>query len=54
MRPVLQYDGEGNFVAEYPGIREAQRQTGILSVSIVMVCRGRVPTAGGFVWKYKV
>lgn len=56
-KPVLQYDLQGNFVAEYPSYREAQRQTGINSIDVV--CRGerqkgrKQKTAGGYIWKYK-
>lgn len=56
-KTVIQYDLQGNFVAEYPSYREAQRQTGINAIDVV--CRGerqkgrKQKTAGGYIWKYK-
>ena len=56
-KAVIQYDLKGNFIAEYPSYREAQRQTGISAIDVV--CRGdrqkgrKQKTAGGFIWKYK-
>lgn len=56
-KPVIQYDLKGNFIAEYPSIKEAERQTGIQDISIGNCCRGyiitKVTQAGGFKWKYK-
>jgi len=37
--PVLQFDKEGNFVKEYPSMREVQRQTGIDTIYKVCVER---------------
>lgn len=56
-KPVIQFDLNGNFIAEYPSYREAQRRTGINSIDVV--CRGerqkgrKQKTAGGYIWKYK-
>ena len=50
IRPVLQYDKEMNFIAEYPSIAEAQRALGIKNVS--RAAKNNL-TAGGFYWKYK-
>lgn len=51
---VGQYSKDGSLVAEFEGVREAERATGIPSQSISKVALGekyRI-TAGGFVWKY--
>jgi len=50
---VCQFDKEGNFIKEYPSMREAERQTGLKAIS--QVCRGKKyhHTAGGYIWKYK-
>jgi hypothetical protein len=55
IRPVLQYDRNMNFIAEYFSLTEAARLTGANSSQICMVCgtKSRVKTAGGFIWKYK-
>jgi hypothetical protein len=52
-KPVLQYDIEGNFIAEYPSVLEAGEICGIWKGAISTVLKGKQKTAGGFVWKYK-
>lgn len=52
-KPVLQYSKTGEFIAEYPSTREAERQTGISSGNICNCCKGKQKSAGGFIWKYK-
>ncbi len=37
---VIQYDLNGNFIAEYPSQIEAERQTGVANANISMCCRG--------------
>lgn len=51
--PVLQYSKSGKFIAEFAGIREAERMTNINSNSIGRVCKYKSKTAGGYIWKYK-
>lgn len=55
-KPVQQYTLDGQFVAEYPSILEAQRQTGVCNVAIIQCCKNQKyrHTAGGYIWKYKV
>ena len=50
---VLQYSKSGEFIAEYPSIKEAEKQTGCYQGSICNCCRGERKSAGGFIWKYK-
>lgn len=50
---VLKFTKSGNFIAEYPSINEAQRQTGIVRHNIRKCCNGKRKSAGGFVWKWK-
>ena len=52
-KPVLQFSKDGEFIAEYQSIREAERQTGCKSESVCRCCKGRLKTCGGFIWKYK-
>jgi len=53
-KPVLQLDKEtGEVIAEFAGVREAERVTGIYHSSISNVCRGKRKSAGGYYWKYK-
>jgi len=50
---VLQYDLEGNFIKEYYSINQAQRETGVSTGSISIMCRDRRNKTGKFIWKYK-
>ncbi len=52
-KALLQYTLDGQFVAEYPSIAEASRQTGIFNHPIIRCCKGKSHTAGGYIWKYK-
>ena len=44
---------DGKIIAEFYGICDAYRKTGIGFSHISAVCRGRCKSAGGFQWKYK-
>ena len=52
-KPVLQFSKNGNFVNEYPSIKDAKIKTGIDESNIGKVCKGKLNSAGGFLWKYK-
>ncbi len=52
-KPVLQFDKNGNFINEYPSIKDAAKKTGINKSTIGMVCRGKYKYAGGYIWKYE-
>ena len=51
---VTQLTLDGEFVNEFYGANEAQRQTGIVRTAINSCCsgRGNSKTAGGYVWMY--
>lgn len=52
-KPVYQYDFDGNFIAEYPSINEAGRQTGIDTRSIGLAATkysGIYKSGGGYQW----
>lgn len=53
-KSVLQYTKELEFVAEYPSMNEAERQTGIAYTSICACCKGKRKSAGGYIWMYKI
>ena len=48
-KAVFQYSLDGQFIAEYPSIREAVRQTGIRHIS--EAASGKIKAAGNFLWK---
>lgn len=50
---VLQYDLDGNFVAQYESIGKAAKAVGVDRKGISSVLIGRQRTAGGFIWKVK-
>ena len=52
-KPILQFAKNGEFVAEFPSSREAERQTRINSKNISSCCNCKRHSAGGFVWRFK-
>ena len=50
---ILQFSKDGEFIAEYPSTKEAERHTGCNNCSICNCCKGNRKSAGGFIWKYK-
>lgn len=52
IKPVSQYDLDNNFIATYPSSREAGRQLGLDSSSIIKCCKGKLKTTGNFIFHY--
>ena len=50
---IVQQIKDNKVIAEFYGVREASRITGIHRNSIYQCCQGKYKTAGGYVWKYK-
>jgi hypothetical protein len=50
---VLQFDKQGNFIAEYKSMGEAYSKTGVPNSAICEVCKGNRRSAHGFIWLYK-
>ena len=50
---ILQYSKDGDFIAEYPSIREAERHTGCHHAHICACCKGKYKSTGGYIWRYK-
>lgn len=51
--PIIQYDLQGNFIAEFECLMDVERILGISRVHTSECCRGKRKTAGGFKWKFK-
>ena len=51
-KSVLQFSKDGEFIAEYPSIIEASRQTGCNLGHICSCCKEKLKSAGGFIWRY--
>ena len=49
---ILQFSKDGTLIKEWPSLREAGRQLGILQSQICDCLKGRLKSAGGFVWRY--
>ena len=52
-KSVIQYSKDGEFIAEYSSIMEAERYTGCNNSIICKCCKGKRKSAGGYIWKYK-
>jgi len=50
---VSQYTLDMEFVGEYSSTMDAERQTGVDHSHISACCKGKLKTAGGYIWKYK-
>jgi hypothetical protein len=50
---VRQYDMDGNFIKEYTGLVNAQKETGINRNNITSVAKGKRNHAGGYKWTIK-
>ena len=51
-KKVLQFTKSGEFIREWPSMREAERELGIAQSSICSCCKVIRKYAGGYVWKY--
>lgn len=51
--PVYQYDLNGNFLAEFPSMMEAERVTGIENSAICACCKGKHHYTKNFIWSYE-
>jgi hypothetical protein len=53
-KAVLQIDRDTKAVIkEYSSMHKAENETDIFNGSICACCKGKLKTAGGFIWKYK-
>jgi hypothetical protein len=53
VKPVLQYDKQGNFIKEWNSITEAEFKLNLCKGRISSCCRYINKTAGGFIWRFK-
>jgi hypothetical protein len=51
---ISQYFKKGDFIRDFGSIEEAQRETGVHQSNIIKCAKGKVKSAGGFIWKYKI
>ena len=50
--PILQFAKDGTLIKEWPSLIEAERQLGIFHQNICACLKGRLKSAGRFVWRY--
>ena len=53
-KPIVQYDLQMNYIAEYESAHEAERKTGIGYKMISRVCNGKRPYTHGFIFQFKI
>jgi len=49
---ISQYSKSGEFIKNWRGSYEVERQLNIANQNISACCRGKLKSAGGYVWKY--
>ena len=52
LKPVNQYFLCGNFINTYLTAKEAFEKTGVSRSGICNCCKGKIKTAGGYIWRY--
>lgn len=53
-KKISQYDLKGNFIKTWNSIREIERILKIPHQNIIRCCKGKVKTAGNYIWKYNI
>lgn len=52
-KPILQFDKQGNFIAEYESAQQAIKELNIPNAHISSVCKWKRKSTRGYVFKYK-
>ena len=50
---VLQYSKDGIFIREWNSATQGDKELNIFQPNICKCCKGKLKSAGGFIWKYK-
>jgi group I intron endonuclease len=51
-KKIKQFTKDGVFECEYSSQMEAERVTGVYHTNIAKCCKGKVKSAGGYIWEY--
>lgn len=51
--PIVQYTKEGEFIRQWDSATDVSEALGLCRQSIGKVCKGKLKSTGGFLWKYK-
>ena len=49
---VVQFNQDGYRISEYVSSRQAEKSTGVSESNIRLCCKGKIMSAGGFMWRY--
>jgi hypothetical protein len=52
LKPVNQYTLYGTLINTYLTGKEASKKTGVSASGICNCCKGKIKTAGGYIWRY--
>ena len=52
VKPINQYDKNGNFIKKWDSIMQAERYLKISNTNISACCLGKKKSAGGYIWKF--
>lgn len=52
-KAVVQYSKEGVFIKEWDSATDASKELGISKNGISRVCKNKLKTSGGYIWKWK-
>lgn len=50
---IVQLDKNGNFIKEWPSMKQAAKEFGVTLSSISACCNGKSKTSKNFIWRYK-
>lgn len=50
---IVQYSLDGQFIREWVSATQVERELGFSKSNVCNCCRGKLPKAYGFIWKYK-
>lgn len=50
---MLKFSKDGVFLQEYSSLIEAAKDSNTYNGNIAAACKGKVKSAGGFIWRYK-
>jgi hypothetical protein len=53
IKPIIQFDKNGIFISEFSSVTEAAQSVNWNVTNITRNCKGKKPSAYGYIWKYK-
>lgn len=53
-KPVIQFSLDGKFIKKWKCVMDVQRELGIDNGSVSKCCKGKLKTAGKYIWRYEI